>query len=81
MNQRVVKTTQRLSFGLSFFLCNIRRTHALLGEHNLKGTFMLALEFYYYDQTISSISYLLILKININTDSGPQQARGSGEDS
>lgn len=40
---------------------------------------MQALEFYDYDQTVSSASQLLILKININNiDSGPQKARGSG---
>ena len=44
----------------------------LLRWHDLEGTFMQALEFCDYDQTVSSVACLLILKININsTDSGP----------
>lgn len=42
---------------------------------------MQALEFYDYDQTVSSASHLFILKININSiESGPQKVRGRREE-
>lgn len=43
-----------------------------VGCHDLEGAFMQALEFYDYDQTVSSVAHLSILKINMNNvGSGP----------
>ena len=44
----------------------------IVGCHDLEAAFMRALEFYDYDQIVSSVAHLSILKINMNNvGSGP----------